>query len=220
MIRELAQRGALIQSCTGSVDVGTKSKVKSLQGAEAGGHPRPLVLLLPELVPTPKCCQGQTSASPLLLEPPSTPTNVLHTSTFQHGNPGAAIAEVQPSLGGIEPELRLLLLAAGWTGPQGHFRVGLWAQRGSRKTPLSTHDGRAVRLSPTPTGRVAHPSPVLVVGSRERETASRHHGGKPLAGGWHPWGYWHEPSTAKGPGQGHCGCLGGFGAGIPPPHTH
>lgn len=42
-----------------------QSKVWPGRG-EAGGHPNPIILLLPDLVPTPSCCQGQTSAPPLL----------------------------------------------------------------------------------------------------------------------------------------------------------
>lgn len=63
----------------------------------------------------------------------------LPSNTFQHGDPGAAIAQVQPSAGGVEPELSLLLLGAAWPGPQGHLHVSLWAWRGERQEPLSAH---------------------------------------------------------------------------------
>lgn len=191
---------------------------------EAGGHPSSLILLLPDLVPTPKCCQEQISAPRLLQEPPTIPESTLHTSTFQHGNPGAAVAEVQPSPGGVEPELRLLLLGAGWTGPQGHLRVGLWARRGARQAPLSAQDWRSSQARPC-----AHREGWM---SRSHpddghqgtgETASQHRAGKPLAvktlGAGTRGGYWHEPSAAKGPGQGNPGSPGGFWTGIPP-HTH
>lgn len=117
---------------------------------KAGGHPSPIILLLPDLVPAPSCWQGQISAPPPLQELPSVPESTSHTSTFQQGNPGAAVAEVQPSPGGVEPELCLLLLGAGWTGPQGHLRVSLWAWRGARQAPLRAHDGGAVRLIHVP----------------------------------------------------------------------
>lgn len=88
--------------------------------------------------------------------PPPGKHRAWHTSTFQHGNPGAAITEVQPSPGGVEPELRLLLLGAGWTGPQGHFHVSLWAQTGARQAPLM-HVMEEGRGSPQDTQKAEHP---------------------------------------------------------------
>lgn len=150
MIRELAHRGAWIQSCTGSVDGGTESKAKPGRARRGRDTPAPsfcccLTWFLPQTAAKGKsllllCCKSL---------PP--PPRAHYTSTFQHGNPGAAIAEVESSPGGIEPELCLLLLAAGWTGPQGHLRVGLWARRGARRVPLRAHNGGAVRLIPMPT---------------------------------------------------------------------
>lgn len=82
-----------------------------------------------DLGPAPKCRQGESLA---LEELPLPHRMGAHSTrliiTFQHGDPGTAIAEVQPSPGGVEPELCLLLLGAGRTGPQGHLHVGSWAQ--------------------------------------------------------------------------------------------
>lgn len=189
----MSDRGAGSQSCTGSNNVGTESKAKPGQASRRQGDtPAPsFSCCLTQFPPQRWVLSRANPAPPLLTIPEST----SHPSTFQHGHPGAAVAEVEPSPGGVEPQLRLLPLGAGGTGPQGHLRVALWARRGAR-----THGGGAVRPIPVHTVRAGHPGPILMTGNRGHSKPAPSQGGaiwaNPAADTWRqgdpdsPWGFW------------------------------
>lgn len=187
-----------------------RAKQSPAKQGRGRGHPNPRILLLPDLVPTPKCCQGQISAPPLLQEPPSTPR--------AHCTPVPSSMEIQalplqrysPRREALNQNCAFSCLVQGGRDPRVTF-VSVSGHREEQGKRLSAHDGGAARLIPVHIGRVGCPSPILMMGTRER---GKRHAGTKLGRHWlrkpwgvapmgrHPWAYWHEPTAAKGPGQG------------------